>query len=129
VTKPRSISILCIGNDLVPLNLRCLHLREQGWNVLSSGSGFEGINQFTRQIVDAVVVDLDDDGTEAALIIGELKRLRPEVPVIMLATDEKLLAPGATQQADAVIIKSQEEHSLSDALKIFLSLPGKTRIS
>jgi hypothetical protein len=79
--------------------------------------------------VDAVVVDLDDDGTEAALIIGELKRLRPEVPVIMLATDEELLAPGVTQQADAVIIKSQEEHSLIDALKIFLPPPGKTRIS
>ena len=75
------------------------------------------------------MVDLDDDGTEAALIIGELKRLRPEVPVIMLATDEELLAPGVTQQADAVIIKSQEEHSLIDALKIFLPPPGKTRIS
>ena len=100
-----------------------------GWNVLSSGSGFEGVNQFTRQIVDAVVVDLDDDGSEAALIIGELKRLRPEVPVIMLVTDEKLLAPGATKQADAVVIKSQEEHSLIDALKVFLSPPGKSRNS
>ena len=70
--------------------------------------------------MDAVVVDLDDDGSEAALIIGELKRLRPEVPVIMLATDEKLLAPGATQQADAVIMKSQEDRSLIDALRVFL---------
>ncbi len=75
------------------------------------------------------MVDLDDDGTEAALIIGELKRLRPEVPVIMLATDEKLLAPGATQQADAVIMKSQEEHSLIDALRVFLPPPGNSRSS
>jgi DNA-binding response OmpR family regulator len=104
-------------------------LREQGWNVLSSGSGFEGVNQFSRQIVDAVVLDLDDDRTEAALIIGELKRLRPDVPVIMLATDEKLLAPGATQRANAVIMKSQEEHSLIDALRVFLPLPGKSRSS
>lgn len=82
----------------MPLNLRCLHLREHGWDVLSSGSGYEGVLQFSRHIVDAVVVDLNRDGTEAALIIGELKRLRPEVPVIMLVTDEKLLAPGATQR-------------------------------
>ena len=67
-----------------------------------------------------MVVDLNDDGSEAALIIGELKRLRPEVPVIMLVTDEKLLAPGATQQANAVIMKSQEDHSLIGALRIFL---------
>ena len=74
MTKPRSISIFCIGNDLVPLNLRCLHLREHGWDVLSSGSGSEGVLQFSRHIVDAVVVDLNHDGTEAAWIIGELKR-------------------------------------------------------
>jgi len=123
VAKPRSNSILCIGNDLVPLNLRCSLLREQGWNVLSSASGYEGVLQFSRQTVDAVVVDLNGDGTEAALIIGELKRLRPEVPVIMLATDEKLLAPGATQQANAVITKSQEDHSLIGALRIFLPPP------
>jgi DNA-binding NarL/FixJ family response regulator len=79
--------------------------------------------------VDAVVVDLDDDGTEAALIIGELKRLRPEVPVIMLATDEKLLAPGATRQADAVIMKSQEERSLIDALRVFLPPRRESRHS
>ena len=102
-------------------------MRKHGWNVLSSGSGFEGVLQFSRQSVDAVVVDLDDDGTEAALIIGELKRLRPEVPVIMLASDEKLLAPGATKQADAVIIKSHEEHSLIDALRVFVPPAGKRR--
>ena len=61
------------------------------------------------------------------MIIGELKRLRPEVPVIMLASDEKLLAPGATKQADAVIIKSHEEHSLIDALRVFVPPAGKRR--
>lgn len=64
-----------------------------------------------------VVVDLDDDGTEAALITGELKRLRPEVPVIILVTDEKALANGATQQASAVVVKSREARSLIEALK------------
>ena len=129
VTTQHRSDVLCIGNDAVRLNLRCSNLRKHGWNVLSSGSGFEGVLQFSRQRVDAVVVDLDDDGTEAALIIGELKRLRPEVPVIMLATDEKLLAPGATQLADAVIMKSQEDRSLIDALRVFLPPRGKSRHS
>lgn len=117
--------VLCIGNDAVSLNLRCSNLRKHGWNVLSSGSGYEGVFEFSRQRVDAVVVDLNGDGAEAALIIGELKRLRPEVPVIMLATDEKLLVPGASQQADAVITKSQEDRSLIDALRVLLRRRGK----
>lgn len=52
--------------------------------------------------MNAVVVDFNDDGSEAALIIGELKRLRPEV-LIILVKDEKVLVPGATRQASAVV--------------------------
>ena len=120
LTKRRGSSVLCIGNDPVYLNLRCSRLREHGWNVLSSGSGHEGVIRFGQEVVDAVVVDLNDDGSEAALITGELKRLRPEVPVIILVTDGRVLAQGATQQANAVIMKSQESLNLIDALKAVL---------
>lgn len=54
-------------------------LKEHGWNVLSSGSGHQGVIRFSQEEVDAVVVDLNG-GAEAALITGELKRLRPEIP-------------------------------------------------
>ena len=120
VIKRRGHSVLCIGNDPVNLNLRCSLLKEHGWNVLSSGSGHEGVIRFGQEVVDVVVVDLDDDGTEAALITGELKRLRPEVPVIILVGEVEALANGATQQADRVVVKSQEAHRLIDALKAVL---------
>ena len=113
-------SVLCIGNDPVHLNLRCSLLKENGWNVLSAGSGHEGVIRFGQEVVDAVVVDLNDDGTEAALITGELKRLRPEVPVIILVADGNTLAPGATAQANAVIVKSKEAHRLIDVLRDLL---------
>ena len=96
VLKHRQIAVLCIGNDPVSLNLRCFLLKEHGWNALSAGSGHEGVIRFTREAVDAVVIDLDDDGAEAALIAGELKRLRPEVPIVIVVTDERELANGAT---------------------------------
>jgi len=92
VTKRSGNAVLCIGNDPIHLNLRCSLLKEHGWNVLSAGSGHEGVIRFGQEAVDAVVVDLDDDGAEAALITGELKRLRPEVPVIILVTDAEGLA-------------------------------------
>jgi|SRR5579862_688450 len=120
MAKRRADSILCIGNNPVQLNLRCLLLRKNGWTVLSSGNGYEGIRQFAREVVDAVVVDLNHDGSEAALITGELKRLRNEVPVILMVSDEKALAPGTTQQASAVILRSQEELKLVEALKTLL---------
>lgn len=117
VTKRVARSVLCIGNDPVHLNLRCLRLREHGWTVLSSGSGHEGILRFSREGADAVVIDLNEDGSESALITGELKRLQPEVPVIIVVTDKTALVPGATQQASAIVLKSEEAVQLVENLK------------
>lgn len=116
MSKRRRNSVLCIGNDPVNLNLRCALMSDHGWNVLSSGTGHGGVIRFGQEVVDAVVVDLNDDGSEAALITGELKRLRPDVPVIMLVWDAKAQAHGATLQANAVVMKSREADSLLDVV-------------
>jgi threonine dehydratase len=102
----------------VNLNLRCSLLKQHGWTVLSSGSGHDGILRFGREVVDAVVVDISE-GAEAALIIGELKRLRPEVPVIFVKEADSH-AEEATLQANAVVLKSREPVDLINTLKAVL---------
>jgi DNA-binding response OmpR family regulator len=114
--------ILCIGNDFVNLNLRCSLLKEHGWCVLSSGSGHEGVIRFGQERVDAVVLDLRGDGSESALIASELKRLRPKVPVIMLVANREALVPGATEQADAVLLKADESRVLPETLRSLLKI-------
>jgi len=108
--------VLCIGRSPIELNLRCGLLREHGWEVVSAGTGYEGVFQFSKETVDAVVVDLDDDGSEAALITGELKRHRPKVPIVVLVEAGKTLANGATDQADAVVFTSEETEKLIPVL-------------
>jgi len=121
VVKAIGKAVLCIGNDLVNLNLRCALLREHGWRVLSSGSGHDGITRFGQEAVDAVVLDLNHDGSESALIAAELKRQRLGVPVIMLVRDTNALAEGATAQADAVVLRSDEAKALHGALRRLLT--------
>jgi DNA-binding response OmpR family regulator len=113
-------AILCIGNDPILLNLRCALLKKHGWRVISSGSGHDGVNRLGQEAVDAVVLDLNADGSESALITGELKRQRPDVPVILLRAEEMSLAAGATAQADAVIPKSEETKVLHETLRKLL---------
>jgi DNA-binding response OmpR family regulator len=110
-------TVLCIGSEAISLHRRCSFLREQGWRVLSSSSGHEGIFRFTAEPVDVVVVDLNGDGSDGALIAGELKRLRPEVPVIILITDGETLAEGALASADAVVLRSDQHQELLKALE------------
>ncbi len=120
VTNRRSHSVLCIGNDPVRLNLRCALLKEHGWSVVSAANGHEGIIRFVQEPVDVVVLDFNDDGSESALIASELKRLRPRIPIVILVAEGKPLVHGATQQADAVVVKSEENLRLVDALRRLL---------
>ena len=112
--------VLCIGNDLVNLNLRCSLLEQCGWHVLSAGNGHAGVTRFGQERVDAVAIDLNHDGSESALITAELKRQRPQVPVIILVANREVLVQGATQQADAVLLKCEEAQLLHDTLKNLL---------
>jgi DNA-binding response OmpR family regulator len=54
-----------------------------------------------RELVDAVVLDLDGNRHEVALIAREIKQRHPDVPTIMLT--------GASAKVDGV-------HELADAL-------------
>lgn len=117
MTRRERGSVLCIGDDPINLNLRCALLKKNGWRVTSSGSGHDGVLRFQREPVELVVIDLDRDGSEAALIVSELKRLRPGVRVLMLVTDPGTLVPDATKQADAVLAKAEEGEPLVNALE------------
>ena len=85
--------------------------------MLSSSSGHEGVFRFTAELVDVVVIDLNGDGSDGALIAGELKRLRPGVPVIILITEGETLAEGALASADAVVLRSDPHQELLKALE------------
>jgi len=110
-------TVLCIGSEAISLHRRCSFLRDHGWRVLSSSSGHEGIFRFTAELVDVVVIDLNGDGSEGALIAGELKRLKPNVPVIILVAEGEPLAEGALASADAVVRRSDQHEELLKALE------------
>lgn len=117
MTKLLGLTILCIGTDLVNLNLRCSALKEHGWNVISAGNGHDGLFRVSRQPVHLVVLDLNDDGAESAVIAAELKRLQPDIPVIMLVGDRTKLMAGATDLADAVVSKAEEQQVLAHCIQ------------
>jgi len=112
--------VLCIGGDRLSLNLRGAMLNDQGWGVTTAAGGHEGINRFSREPADIVVLDLNGNGAQSALIAAEIKRLRPNVPVVMIVDDPKALKEDSTRQADAVILKVHEAAMLQATLRDLL---------
>jgi DNA-binding NtrC family response regulator len=113
--------VLCIGNDPVSLNLRCGLLKEHGWDAASSGNAHDGLFRLKRESFCAVILDLNDDGAEGALVASQVKRQDPNIPVVMIITDPEKLLAGATEQADAIVLKSDETEFLPIRLRGLIS--------
>jgi len=109
-------TVFCIGDDPLALNLRCTRLRAKDFAVVSSGNRYEALIQFGESDVDAVILDLDGGGPESAVIAGEVKKLRPQVPVVVLVTKGDGRAQMSNTLADAVVVKSEEKTRLLRAL-------------
>src|SRR5437588_555714 len=108
-------SVLCIGDEAVRLNLRCSFLKEHGRLVMSSGAAHEGIISFSKADVDAAILEFDTEA-EACLVAAELKRLRPNVPVIVLVPADRALLDRKMQCVD-VVLSSSDQSSLLRALE------------
>ncbi len=84
-------TILCIDDEEPGLVVRKLLLEEAGYKVLTARSGAEGIRLFKSSSVDAVVLDYWMSGMNGVAVARELKRLNPDLPIIILSAYGTLL--------------------------------------
>ncbi len=118
--KPRVILHFCC--DPSTLVLREALLTNVGYLVVNSNNGFEAIRWSTSGRVDAVVLDLDRNHAEVRLIAEEIKRLKPEIPAILL-TETKAVSHGLGELSDAVVTKDSDPEILLQSLTELL--PGE----
>src|SRR5712691_6795863 len=75
--------ILLIDDEATPLSCRTLLLQGEGYSVLTASSAEEALRVFRENHVDLVMSDhLLGDATGAE-IAAQMKRLKPDVPVII----------------------------------------------
>ena len=113
-------TILHFGADPVVLVLRAWNLNQMGYRVLNVSDAAEAVKLATRRRVDAVVLDLDRNHAEVALVATAIKRCRSQVPTILLA-EETALLHRAHELADALIPKRDDLGMLITALENLLA--------
>lgn len=108
------IVVLCVDDEPTILMARRLILSIAGYQVLTAGNGDTALDLFRRHPVEMVITDHFLPDLTGAEIAAEMKRLRPEVPIVMLTGYAEV--PEASGCVDLVLIKGMQPPDFLDAV-------------
>ena len=76
--------ILIIDDEPIMLENMTLYFQNSGFSVISSRDGKEGLEAFTSQQPDLVLLDLRMPGMDGLEVLSRLKKRSPDTPVIVV---------------------------------------------
>lgn len=94
--------IICVASDGRRAEERRLLLEQSGYEVLVATSAKTGLEFFSQCAADVALVDHKLPGVDGNLVAAQMKRVKPNVPVVVLAGNGSLPANDLSS-ADAVI--------------------------
>jgi DNA-binding response OmpR family regulator len=116
-------TVLCMHRDPAQLSL----LKENGYELVTAGSGSDAVQLFMSLSVDAVVLDYELSLLQGAAVAAEMKKLKPQVPIVML-TDHLELTDGILKSVDALVTKSDGPHFLWATVHFILNVKPAQRL-
>ena len=117
--------VLCIDDSHDVLECERAFLEAFGYAVLTASSGDKGLELASVYSVDVVVLDYFMPSMNSQEIATELRRLRPQAPIILL-TEGKGVPETALSLADALVAK---DRLASQLLPTIAYVQGSVRIS
>ncbi len=111
--------ILCVDDEPIGLRVRKLMLEHAGYEVLTASSGLEGLSVFSQESVRAVVLDYAMPEMNGGEVAAEMKRRKPEIPILMLSAYVDL-PDDALQFVDARSVKGESPVALLSELERLL---------
>ncbi|HVN22120.1 MAG TPA: response regulator [Dongiaceae bacterium] len=108
-------SLLCIHRDPAQLSL----LEEKGFSLLTATHVSQGLRLLASKPVDAVILEYHLGLLDGAVVADEIKKVRPRLPIVMLA--ESLELPeGALKSVDALVTNCDGPRFLLEAIHTVL---------
>jgi CheY-like chemotaxis protein len=109
-------TVLCVDDEKIGLRVRKILLESHGFKVLTANSGQQGLAIFNEHDVDLVVLDYYMPGLNGGDVAAEMRRKRPDVPIIFLSAYFSL-PPAALELANAFITKGDPPDVLIDKIQ------------
>ena len=117
-----SATLLCIHRDPTQLSL----LQENGYELITATTGGEGLRLLRTRTVDAIVLEYHLGLMDGAVVATEIKKAKPQLPIVMLA-DHLELPDGALKSVDALVTKADGAHFLWATVHFILNAKRNPR--
>lgn len=111
--------ILCIDDEDMGLQIRKVVLERAGYRVTTASSGPAGLEIFANSPVDLVILDYAMPTMHGGLVAAEIRRQRPNVPIILLSAYVNLPREVA-DVVDCTIVKGDNPETLLTRIRELL---------
>jgi len=111
-----AVRILCVDDDPRINELNQIVLRRAGYEVAVTESPADALNRLKTESFDLVITDLFPQSPRDSAFVTNLRRLDPEMPVI-LVTGNHNPPPEILRQADAFVVKAYSLNALTDSVR------------
>lgn len=79
------LKVLCVENHSAARRILQRTLEQSGYEVILADTAEQAISLFVSQAVDGVLLEYDLPDKSGATVRGEMKRIRPDVPVLLFS--------------------------------------------
>ena len=126
----KAYTVLIVEDDVTISDLVAYNLRRAGYAVRQEWTGRAGLESALAADVDLVLLDLMLPGLDGLAISRELRRHKPDIPIIMLTarTEREVTLEGFNAGADDYVTKPFDMDVLLARIKARLRTPGPDEI-
>ena len=119
--------VLCVDDEVVGLRIRKILLERAGYRVLTACDGVTGLDVFTSNPVEAVILDYSMPGMHGGEVARKMRQVKPHVPILLLSAYVGL--PSEVRSlVDIYMTKGEGAPTLLKRLNNLLASPLQHRV-
>ncbi len=116
-------SLLYVNGNDSQTPVRCSFLDASGYKVLTASSPEEALEQVSNSALDAVVLTHPWEEGDLDVLVGRIKRHKPDLPIVLVSAQPRRVPETAMQFVDAFVHKGEAPTKLVTALEELIG-PG-----